>query len=257
MYARSLILSLFALLSLSACIHHKELVNFNEGPEFADSKAPDAFKPLTLQPDDLLSITIQAQDPKTIAPFTGVGFSSGLNAESAGKSSPADYLIDAEGQINFPVLGKLKAAGMSTQQLRDTLTARVAKFVQSPIINVRLLNFRFSVMGEVGKAGAYSIPNEKVNILQALSMAGDISTYGNRKNVLVIREKDGLRTFGHLDLHKRDVFNSPYYYLMQNDVVYVEPLPAKVGNTSDQASKFVLWAAPLVSIISIIVTLTR
>jgi len=259
------ILTIGSLLLLSSCIHHRELVNFNEGPEFSAAAETIANQnPVLLQTDDLLSITVQSVDPRASAPFNFIAPLDANKTETAvmtptGASTPAqpNYLIDANGTINFPLIGQVRAAGLSTAQLRDSLSFQVSKYVQNPIINVRLTNFRFSVLGEVSRAGSFSIANERINILQALGMAGDLTNYGNRENVLIIRERDGKREFGRLNLHQRDLFKSPYFYLMQNDLIYVEPLPAKVGATADGATKYVQWAFPIISIISVIVSLTR
>jgi len=252
-------------LLLSSCIHHRELVNFNEGPSF--SATPEAIAnqaPLVLQPDDLLAISVQSADPRASAPYnftvlpeisrTETGM---ITQATAATNMQPNYLIDAAGTINFPSLGKIYAAGLSTSQLRDTLTMRIGKYVQNPIVNVRLTNFRFSVTGEVNGAGTFSLANERINILQALGMAGDVTNYGNRENILIVREQNGKREFGHINLHQRDLFKSPYFYLNQNDLIYVEPLPAKVGATSDASTKYLQWAFPIISVISIIVSLTR
>lgn len=260
----TLLLAVLAILQ-SSCIHHRELVNFNEGPTFSTSAETIANQhPLLLQTDDLLAISVQSADPRASAPFNftvlpemGRTETGMIPQASASTNMQPNYLIDASGTINFPSLGKIQAAGLTTIQLRDTLTHRISKYVQEPIVNVRLTNFRFSVMGEVGRAGTFSIANERVNILQAIGMAGDLTNYGNREKVLVVREQNGKREYAYINLHQRDLFQSPYFYLMQNDLIYVEPLPAKVGATADAATKYLQWALPIVSVISIIVSLTR
>ncbi len=259
------ILTAGSLLLLSSCIHHRELVNFNEGPEFSAAAETIANQnPILLQADDLLAISVQSVDPRASAPFNFISLPDGSTSETGGGVQPGtnavaqpNYLIDANGTINFPLIGPVRAAGLSTAQLRDSLSFQVSKYIQNPIINVRLTNFRFSVLGEVSRAGSFSISNERINILQALGMAGDLTNYGNRDNVLIIRERNGKREFGRLNLHQRDLFKSPYFYLMQNDLIYVEPLPAKIGSTSDGATKYLQWAFPIISIISIVVSLTR
>ncbi len=257
------ILTIVSILLLSSCIHHRELVNFNEGPQFSTAAETIANQnPILLQPDDLLSISVQSVDPRASAPFNFVTpeankSESGAIEQRTNTTGQPNFLIDATGTINFPMLGQVKAAGLSTQQLRDSLTLKISKYVQSPIVNVRLTNFRFTIMGEVSRAGTFSIANERINILQALGMAGDLTNYGNRENILIIRERDGKREFGHLNLHQRDLFQSPYFVLMQNDLIYVEPLPAKIGATADGATKYLQWALPVISIISIVVSLTR
>jgi polysaccharide export outer membrane protein len=254
----------------NGCISHKELLNFNEGAAFPTNPEDIAqFPSLRLQPDDILSVSIQSEDPEASAPFNfsgypaansadaGNGLQNPLKSNSNSGASTASYLIDANGEINFPVLGKIKVAGLSTIQLRDTLSLRITKYITKPIINVRLSNFRITLLGEVQRSGTFSFSNEKVSILEALGMAGDVTNYGNRENILVIREINGQRSYGHINLHQRKLFESPYYYLMQNDIIYVEPLRAKVGATTDETTKYLQWAFPIISLVSIIVSLAR
>ena len=241
------------------------MVNFNEGPEFSAVAQQLALEhPIRIQPDDLLSISVQTVDPTASVPFnlgglplTGNSSANGSTATSAAAIATPSYLVDANGEINLPVLGRIKVAGWSTLQIRDSLTQRLRKYLNDPIVNVRMTNFKFTVLGEVGRSGSYTIPNERINILEALGMAGDLTTYGNREKILIIREKDGQRSFGYLDMHQRDLFQSPYFYLSQNDMVYVEPMQAKTGTTSDVATRYIQWIIPIFSVISIIVSLRR
>ncbi len=254
------------LLCLTACIQHRQLVNFNEGPEFSAVAQQMALaNPIKLQPDDIISISIQTVDPVASAPFNLGGMPiTGSNADNSTITGTGTtvttiptYLIDNQGRVNLPMLGPVKVAGWTTLQARDSLTVRLGKYLKDQIVNVRLVNFKFTILGEVTKAGSFSIPNERINILEALGMAGDLTNYGDRERILIIREKDGQRSFGYLNLHQRDLFQSPYFYLSQNDMVYVEPMKAKIGSTTDASSKFLQWALPIISVVSIIVSLTR
>lgn len=245
----------------SSCLQHRELVNFNEGPAF--SATPQAIADqhiIRLQPDDLLAISIQSVDPVASAPFNVAGVSAAAASGGAGatiSTASPSYLIDVDGRINLPMLGSVQAAGSTTTQLRDTLHRRLDKYLKDAIVNVRLVNFKFTVIGEVNQPGTISMAEERINLLEALGMAGDVATYGNRERVLVIREVAGKREFGYLNLHQRDLFASPYFYLSQNDIVYVEPMKAKVGVTSDESSKFLQFVFPIVTVASILITLFR
>ncbi|MCK6691238.1 MAG: polysaccharide biosynthesis/export family protein [Thermoanaerobaculia bacterium] len=228
-----LIGAIITLLTQNACIQHRQLVNFDEGPVF-DSLVMKVTPPaLQIQPDDLLAISVLSQtaDPQITAPFrtSAVDRSGG----GGGTQDAPQYLVDAAGMINMPLVGQVRLAGLTTQMARDTLESHLSRFLKKPIVNVRISNFRFSVLGEVNRAGTYSIPYERVNALEALGQAGDLTKYGNRENVLVIRQTNGIRRYGRLNLHDRKVLQSPYFYLEQNDIIYVEPLKAKVGDTSD------------------------
>ena len=248
------------LITLASCVHHRELLNLNEGPEFPNLPESTLYTALRIQPDDLLSISIQSSDPVASAPYS-LGSSPGITgnnaAANAAPTASNGFLVDPDGNINLPEIGMITVAGLSTFSARDTITSRLKKFLRAPIVNVRLQNFKYTVLGEVASPGAYSIPNERINVLEALGTAGDVGVYGNRSNVLVIREENGKRSFGRLDLHQRDIFNSPYFYLKQNDLIYVEPAKNKTATVSDSANKYLQWAAPILSIITIIITLSQ
>ena len=248
------------LVMLSSCVHHRELLNLNEGPEFPSLPESTLYTALRIQPDDLLSISIQSSDPVASAPYS-LGTSPGITGSNASTTTaPAasnGFLVDPDGNINLPEIGMIKVSGLSTFSARDTITNRLKKFLRAPIVNVRLQNFRYTVLGEVASPGAYSIPNERINVLEALGTAGDVGVYGNRANILVIREENGKRSFGRLDLHQRDIFNSPYFYLKQNDLIYVEPNKNKTSTVSDGANKYLQWGLATVTIISIIISLSK
>ena len=173
------------------------------------------------------------------------------------------YLVDTNGDIDFPILGKLHVAGLTRLQLTDMIKQRLIDedLIKDPIVTVQFLNYKVSVMGEVNRPGSFNISGDRITLLEALSMAGDLTIYGRRDRVAVIREKDGKRTILMHDLRSSDIFNSPCYYLQQNDIVYVEPNKAKAGQSEINQNKSVgVWlsaASILVSIVSLIVTLTK
>jgi len=243
--------AIFCLITQNACIQHRQLVNFDEGPSFDSLMLPVHPHALRIQPDDLLAISVLSQtaDPQITAPFRNP------NPTGGGEQEAPKYLVDAGGTINMPLVGKVYLAGLTTQSARDTLEEHLSRFLKKPIVNVRISNFRFSVLGEVSKAGTYTVPYEQVNVLEALGQAGDLTKYGNRDNVLVIRQTNGVRQYGRLNLHNRDILQSPYFYLEQNDIIYVEPLKAKVGDTADATTKYVQWALPIISVFTLLVTL--
>ncbi len=238
----------------TSCIQHRQLVNFDMGPAF-DSLPPSFQHPtLRIQYDDLLAITVLSQvaDPKATAPFQAAA---SPGAAAAGGPAEPTYLVDVHGCVNIPMAGRVRVVGLTTQEARDTITKHIEPYLKNPIVNVKLANFRFSVLGEVNKAGTYTVGYERVTILEALSMAGDVAKYGNRENILVIRQVNGQRQYGRVNLHRRDVFQSPFFYIQQGDIIYVEPLKAKVGDTADAATKYLQWALPIVSALGLLVTL--
>lgn len=242
---------------MASCVHHKELLNLNEGPFFPNIPDSTRYKALIIQPDDLLSISIQSTDPLTSAPFN-LGAAPVLDKNEPGNPASSNgFLVDPAGRVYLPEIGAVKVGGLTTFGARDTITARLKKFLRDPIVNVRLQNFKFTVLGEVGRPGTYNIPNERFNIFEAIGTAGDVGIYGNRSNVLVIREENGQRSFGRIDLHQRNLFESPYFYLKQNDLIYIEPSKYKTASVADGANKYLQWGLPIITIISIIVTLTK
>jgi polysaccharide export outer membrane protein len=245
----TLLKSLVFLVLLTACTSPKKMVYFQSTvPEEVQDVLLD-YDP-KIQPGDLVTIHVSGIDPIAAATFniyetTGVG---------TPKKVP--YLVNKEGTINFPVLGAVMAKGLTTLELTTYLEANLEEFLVKPIVNIRFINFKISVMGDVKSPGAYTIPNERITIVEALVLAGDLTIQGKRKNVLLIREIDGKRTFITMDLTNRELFKSPYYYLAQNDVVYVQPNKAKI-NSSAVGSNAGIIISSISTLISIIAILTR
>lgn len=206
-----------------------------------------------IQPDDLLMIVVSAPDPEAAIPFN-------LSAESV--SAPANqmatmsqrqhmlYLVDKQGNIEFPVLGSISLLGKTKAEIGSDLKNKLTKYIKNPIVNIRIMNYKVSVQGEVTRPGTYPINSERVTILEALSLAGDLTIYGKRNNVLIIREVDGSKKIGRIDLTNADFMNSPFYYLTQNDIIYVEPNSAK-SNSSTFNQNMPIW----VSLSSVLISL--
>lgn len=188
-----------------------------------------------IKPDDALMIIVTAQDQVAADPFNLPMISTTTNIiGSMDIATPQSrfqtYLVDRNGEINFPVLGTQKVGGLTKEEMIAKLKKQLSSYVENPVINVRIVNFRVRVIGEVYKPGEYTLVSERITILDALSMAGDLSIYGNRKDVLVIRDINGVKTHYVVDLTKSDLISSPCYYLEQNDVVYVKPGKVKVNS---------------------------
>lgn len=208
--------------------------------------------------DDLLNISVSAWDPSVVTPFNPPVYSYALQGENPVKPSESlyTYLVDKEGNINFPVLGKVHVVGLSKQELSADLEKRISKYVQDPMVTVLITNFKVTVLGEVMNPGGYPVQSDRVSILDAIGYSGDLTINGNRKNVLVIRDINGRKEYGRLDLTDPAVFTSPYYYLCQNDVVYVEPNAAKKRNARfSQAEQYnVTVFSSILSAVSVIAT---
>ena len=244
-----LFIPLIALL-LSGCVSSKKLLYFQENEQIKLTDSLVNFEP-ALQPGDLITINVSANDPVSAQTFNLYETPVVTN----GNPKLLPYLVDSEGQINFPVLGKLQAGGYTTQQLSNNITEALNAYLVAPIVNVRLTNFKITVMGEVKTPGTYTIPNERITLIEALGLAGDLTIQAKRSTVLLIRENNGTRNFVTVDLTNKALFNSPYYYLVQNDVLYVEPNKTKINSSAVGASTSVLLSS-LGIIISLITLLS-
>ncbi len=180
-------------------------------------------------PDDILSIYVSAEDPNAVAIFNLPPVSYLTIGETDLTSAPKlqTYLVNKDGYINYPQLGKLHVAGMTRRQVEDFIKEKLKVYVKDPLVTVNITNFKITVLGEVNTPGSLPITSERISILDAIGMAGDLTIYGERKNVLLIRESNGKKEFHRFDLTDPAIFTSPYYYLQKNDVVYVEPNKAK------------------------------
>ena len=228
-----LYLLLITLLAVS-CVNTRKAVYFND---IKDSTIPLTFADLepVIQKNDLLSITVSSLNTKATetfnAPNTAIiqaGSSTNNTIQSTG------YLVDQEGYIQFPVLGKIKATGLTKKALTDNITKTLvdSKQLLDPIVNIRYLNYRVTVLGEVARPTVVNVPNEKITLLEAIGLAGDLTLYAKRDNVMILREEDGQRIIKRLDLNSQEIFTSPYFYLKTNDIVYVEPNKTKIRSTS-------------------------
>jgi len=189
-----------------------------------------------IEKNDVLFIGISSSDPQKtdllLNPYVMQGAGQSISNNT---TNTLGYMVDNDGYITLPLIGKVLAFGKTKQELTADLIEKLKIQVQDPIVNVRFLNFRITVIGEVARPGSYSIPNERVNLLESLGMAGDLTPFARRDNILIIREKDGKQEFARMNISGNNVFQSPYFQLKQNDIVYVDINSRKVPN-ADQAS---------------------
>lgn len=220
----------------TSCVSPKSIVYF-QGDTLRNSsqKISYDYTP-TIQTNDLLSVVVGSLNAEANEMFnianTAMTASTNYSATSAGaRLQPLGYLVDTEGNIEIPLIGKVHVKDMKTTVAADTIRKRLTNYLKEPSVVVRTLNFKVSVLGEVGRPAIYVIPDEKISLPEVLSLAGDLTIYGKRDNVMVIREENGLRHQVKLDLTSREIFNSPYYYMHKNDVIYVEPVKTKLAAT--------------------------
>ncbi len=217
-----------------SCVDSRKAVYFNNQRDSilpASAPIPESI----IQNNDLLSISVSSLNAGASSVFNSANFSYTNNANGNDYSDPkvAGYLVDKEGFIQFPVLGNVKAAGLTQSQLKRLVIKQLTdkKLLVDPIISIRYLNYKITVLGEVAKPMVINVPSEKITLFEALGLAGDITIYGKKDNVTVIREEAGKRVIKRLNLNSGEIFGSPYYYLLSNDVVYVEPTKARVASS--------------------------
>lgn len=265
MKIRKFLLVLAIPLALAGCTSYKS-VPYMQNPEVVNSGSNSLpLYDAEIMPKDLLSITVNTTDPQAAAPFN-LTVQTPLNAaltniNTTTQPTLQQYLVNNKGEIDFPVIGRLQVGGLTKNQAEDLIREKLQHYLkESPIVTVRMANYKISVLGEVARPGTFTVGNEKVNILEALAMAGDMTVYGIRDNVKLIREDaTGKREIITLNLNNADLVLSPYYYLSQNDILYVTPNKTKAKN-SDIGSSTTLWFSAtsiLVSIASLIVNIVR
>lgn len=238
---------------VSSCANVRNTEYFAEQQD-AVIQSKNLAPPSLIQANDILSITVSSLNPGATLIFNTPNNSSNSSSTSNGNNliSPG-YLVNNEGKIQFPLLGDIKAAGLTTNQLKLDITNQLIdkKLLVDPVVVVRQLNFKVSVLGEVGHPMVVNVPSEKISLLEALGMAGDITIYGRKDNVMVIREEEGVKKIKRLDLNSKDLFSSQYYYLKSNDIVYVEANKSKINSssTSNQLVPIVLSGLSFIAII--------
>ena len=259
------IVILFAsLFIMSSCSSYKN-VPYLQNPEVVNElKKELPMYDAKIMPKDLLTIMVNTTDPEAAAPFNLTAQTAANNARSNSLySQPTlqQYLVNNEGNIDFPVLGRLHVGGLTKNQAEDLIREKLKPYLrEEPIVTVRMVNYKISVMGEVARPGTFTVSNEKVNILEALAMAGDLTIWGKRDDVMLIREDaKGKREIITLNLNDANLITSDHYYLQQNDILYVSPNKTKAKN-SDIGQSTSLWFSAtsiLVSIASLLVTIFR
>jgi polysaccharide export outer membrane protein len=231
------VILLSCLYLFSSCRSVKQLTLFQKVSENeSDTISIPQSKYTIIQPGDILAITVNSLSPTASAFFNPYMRPSGATTSAAGVIAAQEapgYLVDENGNIELPLIGNLKLSGLSTVGAKALIKDSLIKYLKEPTVTLRVVNYRITLLGEVVRPSVYTIPNERVTLPEVISLGGDITAFGRRDNVLIIRENNGKKEFGHVNLNTRDVYKSPYYYLRPNDLVYVEPSAGKaVQNNS-------------------------
>lgn len=248
------ILPFFIILILSSCVSRKDIVYF-QNDEIDQTKVYNSYKTI-FKADDLLQITISAADTDAARPFnlSAVTYSS-TSERALGTPQQQSYLIDNNGFVDFPIIGKLKLGGLTRVKAINLIKDKLEPdYLKDPSINITISNFSITVLGAVAKPGRFTIPNERITVLEALGLAGDLDIGAVRSNVKVHREENGTKKTYELDLRSNSVFTSPAYYLQQNDVIYAEPNKKSSQDAAYNRNTglFISIASVLVALISVL-----
>ena len=247
---------------LMACSAPKEIL-YLQDISLIKEESIDKNYEVIIHKDDLLAIIVNSKDPELALPFNMPLISYQIGSQNVGQQRLVGYLVNQDGNIDFPILGEIHVEGLTRMQVTELIKKRLIseELIKDPIVTVQFLNFKVSVIGEVGRPGTFDISGDRITLLEALSMAGDLTIYGRRDRVAVIREKDGKRSILYHDLRSSDIFQSPCYYLQQNDIVYVEPNKAKTGqsriNSNNSVGVWLSGVSVLASITSLLVTMFK
>ena len=246
-----LCLILAFMVGITSCSTREKIVYFQDEVSDSLKVCQSNYTPI-FKADDFLSVLVTADDPEAATAFnfpqgTQQNFNNGY---IVGNPSMVGYLVNSNGEIKLPVIGTVKVAGLNRMIATSLIEEKLKEYIKNPVVNIQIQNYKVTVLGDVRNPGTFKIPNERMTVLEAIGLAGDLKMTGSRKNVLVIRDENGKKTEYRLDLTSRSLFSSPAYYLTQNDVVYVEP------NTTAR-SESTLWrtTGPIfISLTSLVVT---
>lgn len=249
------LLALALLLNIAeSCTSYKDIVYFQNIDDVELGPLTSEFEAV-IKKDDRLSIVVSGPDKTVTAPYnltlTEMSTTGSVNANP--EQATLTYLVDVDGNIDFPILGKIHVEGSTRSQLVDYLTKEIGKDVQNPIVTVSFKNYKITVLGEVKSPGTFTIDSEKINILQALGKAGDLNLTAERDGILLLREVDGVQTHHKIDLKDSHLLDSPYFYLQQNDVIVVPPSPTRVATATTATG---IWSVALSSVTTVIALLS-
>ena len=264
MKIKSILLMAVCAVVMASCTSYKNVPYLQNAEEIMAAQAELPLYDAKIMPKDLLTVTVNTTDPEAAAPFNmTVQTAQNLATSRTSYSQPVlqQYLVNNEGCIDFPVLGTLKVGGLTKNEAEDMIREKLKPYLKEvPIVTVRMSNYKISVLGEVARPGTFTVSNEKVNVLEALAMAGDLTIWGMRDNVKLVREDAaGKREIIELDLTNAEIITSPYYYLQQNDILYISPNKTKAKN-SDVGQSTSLWFSAtsiLVSLASLLYNILK
>lgn len=244
----------------SSCADQKQFIYFQKAANQSDTiKVAEDYVP-HIQQGDILSVYVSSLSPEASSffnPFPGGSISKdGASASpslgsSSDQTSAQGYLVDVNGNIQLPLIGATYVKGLTTLQVMNDIKDKLKIYLKEPSVNVRFLNYKISITGQVAKPAVYVIPNEMITLPEALTMAGDLTVTGDRNDILIVRDDNGKKVFGHVNLNTREVYNSPYYYLHNNDLVYVKPNKI-IAQQADRSFQYLSVGISILSLLLII-----
>lgn len=246
-----------------SCGTNKKITYFKDVPDSlyksAQNIAISAYTDPVIHSNDILQISILTLDPGTNNVLTAAN-SSSYSVQAGTPNAPASggsvtgFLVDKNGEVELPIIGKIKVGGLTTSAARDSIHSRVALYFKDPVVNVRFANFSITILGEVAKPATYIVPSEKISVLDAIGLAGDLTIYGKRENILLIRDSANVKQMVRFNLNSSETLLSPYFYLRQGDVIYVEPAKSKIASTDAMKARNISLLASGLSLLVVIFT---
>lgn len=254
-----LLIATIGMFTISSCTTYKNINYFEDIPDSLYGEAKNAsavtFTDPVIQSNDILQVNIMTLDPEANTALLNSQVQSTPSGTAGTTLSTNGFLVDKNGMIELPVVGKIHVAGLTTAVARDTIHALIARYYKNPVVNVKFVNFSVTVLGEVAHPGAYQIPSEKVSILDVIGMAGDLTIYGKRESVLLMRDSSGHKQFTRFNLNSsKQLLNSPFFYLKQGDVVYVAPNKSKLVASDAIKTRNYAIAVSVISLLVIIIS---
>lgn len=249
-YRSSVLILLGIAFTITSCVDSRKATYFNDLKD-TTFVSQMAIEESLIQKNDIINISVSSLNPEA-----SLIFNSPVVTPGPGSTQVSGYLVNNHGILQFPVLGNIQAAGMTKDKLKDVITKGILdkKLLLDPIVSIRIQTFRVTVLGEVKNPSSIPVPNEKITLLEAIGLAGDLTIYAKRDNVLLIREEEGVKTIRRLNLNSTELFTSPYYYLKSNDIVYVEPNKTRIAT----AGRSQVWLPVAISALSVaIIVLDR
>jgi polysaccharide biosynthesis/export protein len=250
-----LIYGISLIILMNSCGSYKNIPYYQDLNHSSESQEQvENFTPFTIQPADVLGINVSSRNPESSAVFNyNLNRINGNNFDTSSDNPVTGYQVDQKGEIHLPYIGSLKVVDLTITELRDKLNQMLLTYYKDPVVNIRILNFKIAISGDVQHPNIYTLQNERTTITQALSLAGDLNITAMRKNIILIREHNGVRKFIPIDLTSKKIFKSPYYYLKNNDEIYVQPDRTKYA-TVDRGYRTATLILSGLSIIAIVLS---